>query len=196
MEPSVSVFPARLVFQHLRLRMMKCMSILLYPVTRWKYVLYGCEHGLSPQKEHTPRVFENSVPRRICEHRRWKEVAGQRRELHKPNEKLLNLYFSQNVTRAMKTSRMRWTGHVACMREIRYAYKMLLWPPEGKRPLGSASVWELRTSIYRRKGLIVRTGFMSLGEPPDSTWGESLGTSWEMISFSSRGVTDRSQVLW
>jgi hypothetical protein len=28
---------------------------------------------------------------------------------------------------------MRWTGHVACMGEKRYAYRVLVWNPDGKR---------------------------------------------------------------
>ena len=31
---------------------------------------------------------------------------------------------------------MRWTGHVACIRERRCAYRVLVGRPEGKRPLG------------------------------------------------------------
>jgi hypothetical protein len=35
----------------------------------------------------------------------------------------------------MKSRRMRWAGHVACMGEDRNVYKDLLGKPEGKRPL-------------------------------------------------------------
>jgi hypothetical protein len=31
---------------------------------------------------------------------------------------------------------MRWLGHVAHMREMRYTYKILVRKPGGKRPLG------------------------------------------------------------
>ena len=31
---------------------------------------------------------------------------------------------------------MRWVGHVACMRERRGIYRVLVGKPEGKRPLG------------------------------------------------------------
>ena len=31
---------------------------------------------------------------------------------------------------------MRWAGHVARMREKRGVYRVLVWKPEGKRPLG------------------------------------------------------------
>ena len=31
---------------------------------------------------------------------------------------------------------MRWAGHVACIGEEREVYRVLLWKPEGRRPLG------------------------------------------------------------
>jgi hypothetical protein len=36
----------------------------------------------------------------------------------------------------MKSRRIIWAGHVACMEEMRNAYKILVVNPEGKRPLG------------------------------------------------------------
>jgi hypothetical protein len=54
------------------------------------------------------------------------------RTLH--NKKLHNLYASQNI-RVNKSRKMRWTGHVAYMGEMRNAYKVLVRKPEGKRPL-------------------------------------------------------------
>jgi hypothetical protein len=36
----------------------------------------------------------------------------------------------------MKSRRMRWAGHVARIGEKRNVYTLLLWKPEGKRPLG------------------------------------------------------------
>jgi len=50
------------------------------------------------------------------------EVTGGYRRLH--NEELHNLYYSQNIIRANE-SRMRWEGHVACMREMKNSYKIL-----------------------------------------------------------------------
>ena len=38
--------------------------------------------------------------------------------------------------RVMKSRRMRWPGHVACMGEERGVYRVLVGKPEGKRPLG------------------------------------------------------------
>ena len=36
----------------------------------------------------------------------------------------------------IKSRRMRWAGHVACMGERRDVYRDLVGKPEGKRPLG------------------------------------------------------------
>jgi hypothetical protein len=35
-----------------------------------------------------------------------------------------------------KSGRMRWSGHLACIGKMRYAYKILVGKPEGKTPLG------------------------------------------------------------
>ena len=36
----------------------------------------------------------------------------------------------------IKSRRMRWEGHVACMGDKRGAYRVLMGKPERKRPLG------------------------------------------------------------
>jgi hypothetical protein len=38
--------------------------------------------------------------------------------------------------RVIKSRRLRWAGHVACMGEVRGAYRALVGKPEGRRPLG------------------------------------------------------------
>ena len=38
--------------------------------------------------------------------------------------------------RVIKSRRMRWAGHVACMGEERGVYRVLPGKPEGRRPLG------------------------------------------------------------
>ena len=43
--------------------------------------------------------------------------------------------YSYHHVRVIKSSRMRWAGHVACMGEERGVYKVLVGKPEGKRPL-------------------------------------------------------------
>jgi len=52
------------------------------------------------------------------------------------NEELNDLYYSPNIVRVIKSRRMRWAGHVACMDEERGMYRVLVGKLEGKRPLG------------------------------------------------------------
>jgi hypothetical protein len=78
-------------------------------------------------------VFENNVLRRIFGPRR-DEVMWEWRRLH--NEELNDLYSSPTIVQVIKSRRMRWVGHVACMGEERGVYRVLVGKPEGKRPLG------------------------------------------------------------
>jgi hypothetical protein len=66
---------------------------------------------------------ENRVLRRIFVPKR-EEVMGGWRRLH--NEELHNLYASPNVIRVIKSSRMRWAGHVARVGEMRNVYSVLV----------------------------------------------------------------------
>jgi hypothetical protein len=59
--------------------------------------------------------------------------AGWRR-LH--DEKLRNLYASQNIIRVIKSRSVRWARYIARMGEMRNAYKILFRKREGKRPIG------------------------------------------------------------
>jgi hypothetical protein len=45
------------------------------------------------------------------------------------------LYLSSNIIRQIKSRRMRWAGHVACMGEERKVYKILMGKPKGRRAL-------------------------------------------------------------
>jgi hypothetical protein len=78
-------------------------------------------------------VFENRVLRRIFGPKR-DEVTGEWRKLH--IEELHNLYSSPVIIRQIKSRRMRYVGHVACMEKERKVYRVLVGKPEGKRPLG------------------------------------------------------------
>jgi hypothetical protein len=46
------------------------------------------------------------------------------------------LFASPNIIRAIKLRRMRWSGHVARIGEMRNAHSILVGKPESKRPLG------------------------------------------------------------
>jgi hypothetical protein len=68
-------------------------------------------------------VIENMVLRRIFGPRR-DEVTGHWRKLH--NEKLHNLYSSQNMIRIINSRRIRWAGFVARMWARRNSYRILV----------------------------------------------------------------------
>ena len=107
----------------------KIYRILILPV-----VLYGCETwSLTLREERKLRVFENMVLRRIFGPRR-DEITGEWRRLH--NEELNDLYSSPNIVWVIKSRRMKWAGHVACMGEERGVYRVLVGKREGRRPLG------------------------------------------------------------
>jgi hypothetical protein len=87
--------------------------------------------SLTFREEHILRVFENRMLRRILGPKGKKVVGGGRR-LH--NEELYKLYASLDVIKVIKSRRMRCTGHVAGMGNMRNVYKILFAKPEGKRP--------------------------------------------------------------
>jgi hypothetical protein len=66
------------------------------------------------REEHCVTVFENRILMRIFGPKR-DEVRGEWRKLY--SEKLHNLYSSSNITRQIKSERMRWARHVARMGE-------------------------------------------------------------------------------
>jgi hypothetical protein len=83
--------------------------------------------------ERRLRVFEKRVLKTIFRPKR-DDVTGEWRKLH--NEELNDLYRSPNVIRVIKSRRMRWAGHVACMEGEERCIKGFDGGPEGKRPLG------------------------------------------------------------
>ena len=72
-------------------------------------------------------MFENRVLRILFCPYDW-------RKLH--NEELNDLYCSSNIVRVIKSRRMRWAGHVACVGEREDIYRVLVGKCKGKRPLG------------------------------------------------------------
>jgi hypothetical protein len=73
------------------------------------------------------------------------EITRESRKLH--NGELHNLCWSPNIIRQIKS---RWAWHVACMREGREVYRVLVGRRERKRPLGRPrrsgrmGLWTLR----------------------------------------------------
>jgi len=78
-------------------------------------------------------MFQHRVLGRILWPKRDR-LTREWRKLH--NEELNDMYSSPNIVRMIKSRRMRWAGHVPRMGERRGVYWVLLWKPEGKRPLG------------------------------------------------------------
>jgi hypothetical protein len=96
----------------------KNLKIKIYKTVILPVVLYGCETwSLTLGEEHRLRVFENSVLRKIFGPKR--EEDGSWRKLH--NDEFHDPYSSPNIVRVIKSRRMRWAGHVACMGEGRGA---------------------------------------------------------------------------
>jgi hypothetical protein len=109
-------------------------KVKIYKTIILPVVLYGCETwSLILREESRLRVYENRVLRGILG-TKTVEVTGEWRKLH--SEKLYNLYSFPNIIRQIKSRKMRWAGHAACMGEETEVYNVLVGNTEGKRPLG------------------------------------------------------------
>jgi hypothetical protein len=110
-----------------KLKIKICINVIL------SVVLYGRETwSLTLREEHRLRVFENRVLRKIFGPKR--EEDGSWRKLR--NDEIHGLYTSPNIVRVIKSTRMRWGGHVARMGGGRGVYRVLVGRPEGKRQVG------------------------------------------------------------
>jgi len=79
-------------------------------------VLYGCETwSLTLREECRLRVFENRVLRRIFGPK-MDEGTEEWRKLH--NEELNDLFFLPSIVQVIKSRKMRWVGHIACMGRV------------------------------------------------------------------------------
>jgi hypothetical protein len=83
------------------------------------------------------RVFENRVRRRKFGSERV-EVTGEWRKIY--NEELNDLYCSPNIVPMIKSRRIRWAGHVACLGERRGVYVVLMGKCERKEHLRDLDV--------------------------------------------------------
>jgi hypothetical protein len=104
-------------------------------------VFLGCETwSLILREETRLRVFENRALRRIFGTKRSK-VTGEWRKLH--SEELNNVYCSPNIFRAIKSKRMRWARHVACMGKGEVHVGFWRGKRGGKIPFGKPRLrWE------------------------------------------------------
>jgi hypothetical protein len=120
-----SLLPSRLLSRNVKVKIYKTiiLSVVLYGYETWSLTL---------REGHRLRVFENRVLRRIFGPK-GDEVMGEWRKLQ--SGELHNLYSSRDIIRQLKSRRMRWLGHVACMGEGIKVCKVLVGKPEGKRPL-------------------------------------------------------------
>jgi hypothetical protein len=78
-------------------------------------------------------LFENRVLRIIFGLKRDQMIGGWRKV---QNEELHNMYDLLNIIRTIKSRRMRWAGHTACIGLKRNAYRLFVGKSEGNRPLG------------------------------------------------------------
>jgi hypothetical protein len=104
----------------------KNLTIEIYRSTILPVVLFVCETWSLTLREECRLKLLRRVFRPKSD-----EVTGKWRKLH--SEKLNDLYSLHNIMRVVKSRRMRWTGHVASMREESGVHRVLLGKPEGKR---------------------------------------------------------------
>jgi hypothetical protein len=75
-------------------------------------------------------VFENRVLRITFGPKRDKGTGEW------SNKGLNDLYCSPNITRMIKSRRMKWARHVTRVEHMRDAYRACVGKPDEKRPLG------------------------------------------------------------
>jgi hypothetical protein len=103
------------------------------------------------------------------------------------NEELHILYSSPNIIRQIKSRRMRWPGHVACMEEERNVYKVLMGKPEGKRPLGRARHrWEDGIRMDLREIGLGSVDWIQLAQDRDRWWAlvNAVMNLWVLVPWS------------
>jgi hypothetical protein len=133
------------------------------------------ELGIILRREHRPRMFTNRVLRWILGPKRGEIKWGSRRLY---NEELHNLNSSPNIITMIKSKRMRWKWHVACIRENRSPYKGFGGKPEGKTLL-----WKPRRKWEANVGNNIN--LKEIG------WGMWSGMMWLRIGISGGPLRTR-----
>ena len=65
---------------------------------------------------------------------------------------LIPIHSKISIVRVIKSRRMRWTGHVACVGDRRGVYRVLLGRPEGTGPIGRPRCrWEDNIKTHYKK---------------------------------------------
>ena len=101
-------------------------------------------------------------------------MTGESRKLH--NEELNDVYSLPNIVRMVKSRRMRWAGHVACMGVDRVVHRVLVGKPEGKRPLGRPRRrWEDNIKMDLQEVGVGLGNWMELAQDRDR-WRALVGT--------------------
>jgi hypothetical protein len=144
-----------------------------------------------------------------------KRIFGPKREEYRSwrkvhNDEHYSLCSSPNIIWVIKSRRMMWVGHVACMEEGRYVYRVLVGRPKRERPLGRPKhKWEDNIKIDPREigidgvnGIwlahdrVLWEGFCEHYEPLDSV--KKAGyclTSIVPISFSKNMLHHKCNLL-
>jgi hypothetical protein len=90
------------------------------------------------------------------------------RKLH--NDELHSLCSSPNIVKVIKSRRMRWAGHVACMGEGRDIYRVLVGRPK-VRPLGRPRCrWEGNIKLDLREIGINGANWIQLDQDRVQRW--------------------------
>jgi hypothetical protein len=123
--------------------------------------------GLTVSVEQILIMFENGML--------YLDLRGRRRLY---TEEIHNLNASLNIIMVIKSRRIRWLGHVACMGEMRGVYKILVEKPARKGLLRRFKCrWEDNIRMYLRK--IVWKGVEWIHLAQHSYWWQAVMNSSE-----------------
>jgi hypothetical protein len=110
----------------------KNVKVKVYRTLILSVVFYGCEaSSLIFREEHRLRFLEHRLLMKIFGSKK-EEVTGELRRLRK--EVLCDQHTSPNIGRVIKSRKMRWARHLACMRNRKGAYCVLVGRPEERPP--------------------------------------------------------------